>query len=216
MKKTVLNLLIVFCLMSSMPMNTQQDMEGGAVLLFGGLAVGGAVVVGLVGGAVSSVHLALIKRKWGSLDVGVPAVAFQVPYTKGNKELLEAAKNKNDVFIREKLRALNQDAFGPVNNKKIIKLLNTLEQNRQKLRRATEFSPRETKEILEVAKASKFLSKYVPVIDKWVTLRNLYGALDTIYNDKGKYKRYYGLSFVKPSEFIAIKEKFDKQLGILD
>ena len=47
-------------------------------------------------------------------------------------------------------------------------------------------------------------------------LSRLYGAIDAIYYGKGQYQRLFGLRKMTPVEFVAIKEKIDKQLGIAD
>ena len=239
MKKPFLNLLLMSCLMSSVQVKASNgDIEGFAGLVLGGAAaVAATMVVGVASGAAAI----QAKRKWGSLTVGVPAQAFKVLYTKANKELLEAAKDKNKTVIREMLRRLNKDTFDTTNYAQIKNILNEfgrLEENRKKasfryalLQRGrhkevfgvTVIQPetpkiRKAGRILAAATVAleEFEKKYPQFEDKWNSLRSLYGAVDAIYNKKGQYQRFIGLRKMTENEFIAIKEKLDKQLGISD
>ncbi len=227
MKKTFLNVLVVSCLMSSVPVKADRDTEGAVALVFGGTAVGAATLVGVATGA----SAILATRRWGSKAIGVPAVAFGVPFTPENKALLEAAKNKNNAFLRKKLIELDKNlgirAIHPI---LLLELeVSKLEKEISKLYHKAEVSPRpardsylnkmwvlQDRQRLLNLKIQKHKVKYRAQFKKWETLRRLYAAIDAIYYGKGQYQRLAGLRKMRDYEFIAIKEKLDKQLGISD
>ena len=230
MKKPVLNLLLLFCFISSIKAGEKEEMERLARRGAGVALVGAAVaLVGLGAG----VRLAEVRLKWGSLTIGVPAAAFDVPYTKENKELLEAAKDKNKAFIKEKLRALNKAIFGTTNYGQIRNILREFmrleDASRKAIREQGALTEGVSRKNLKAAKNARktFEKKYPPFKykwdnrrylhkNKWDSLKNLYGAVDAIYNRQGQYQRLMGLRRMQQAEFIALKEKLDKELGILD
>ncbi len=222
MKKIILNVLVVSCLMASVPVKASSgDIEGLAGLALGGLALGGVAMVGGAGAM-------LAKHRWGSLAIGVPAVAFEVPFTPENKAILEAAKNKNNAFLRKKLIELNKNlgirALHPMfllerEISKLWKKINKIDHysTGEPLERRLHMRLRlvRRRNILKL-KVKKLELKYQAQFQNWETLRRLYAAIDAIYYGKGQYQRFLGLLDLGDDEFIAIKEKLDKQLGISD
>ncbi len=207
MKKAVINLLLVLCFMSLV--KAEEEVGTRASLIVG--AVGSLIALKV------GVKLRNVKRKWGSLTVGVPAEAFNVPYTKENKKLLKAAKNKNKAFIKEKLRALNKAAFGTVDSNKIVNISHEIHAlHAQAMEVQFKSDPNPRKEEVKAA-VRAFAEKYPRgIIEKWLELRSLYAALNAIYNRRSQYSRLFDWHPLPEAEFLAIKEKFDKQLGILD
>ncbi len=211
MKKIFLNLLLVSCFISSINIKADKpDPEEERKALRGLVIVSGALI-GIAFGVPFVISLRNIKE-WESLALGVPAEAFSVPLTQENKVLLEAAKDKDKMVIREILRRLNQDTFGTTNHEQIKSILDKLP-----------FLNTSPRLISQPALASavndafqKFEKKYPQVLYKWDSLKRLYGAVDAVYNKKGQYQRFFGLRLMNSAEFIAIKEMLDKQLGILD
>ncbi len=234
MKKIILNVLVVSCLMSSVPaklfghegdwMIPSEAGPGLGMLA----AIGAAVTIGL---SVQTAKLPFIKRRWGSLAIGVPAVAFGVPFTPENKALLEAAKNKNNAFLRKKLIELNKNfgmrAIRPLvllelEKKKLTEEIQKLVDKRKsssgKLFRYWQDKVNvllNRRDILDL-KMSQHKFKYRAQFENWETLRRLYAAIDAIYYGKGQYQRFFGLRAMEDNEFLAIKHKLDKQLGISD
>ena len=223
MKKIILNVLVVSCLMSSVSVKaiSEDEAEAAIALGSGGLTLG---VVAMAGGTKAM----LAKHRWGSLAIGVPAVAFKVPFTPENKAILEAAKNKNNAFLRKKLIELNKNlgirALHPMfllerEISKLWKKINKIDHysTGEPLERRLHMRLRlvRRRNILKL-KVKKLELKYKAQFQNWETLGRLYAAIDAIYYGKGQYKRFFGLyrSFELKDDGIAIKEKLDKQLGI--
>ncbi len=219
MKKIILNVLVVSCLMSSVSVKaiSEDEAEAAIALGSGGLTLG---VVAMAGGTKAM----LAKHRWGSLAIGVPAVAFKVPFTPENKAILEAAKNKNNAFLRKKLIELNKNlgirAIHPMfllerEISKLWKKIDKIDDYSMGEPRDRRLQLVRRRNILKL-KVKKLELKYKAQFQNWETLGRLYAAIDAIYYGKGQYKRFFGLyrSFELKDDGIAIKEKLDKQLGI--
>ena len=204
MKRTVLNVLLLFCFVFSV--KAQEEKLG--------------LVKRVIG--------------WGQApSLALAAKAHGIPYTLENRKLLQAAKAKNMPVIREILRKLNRDLYGTTNLaavKKIqyrpIQLGNTKERSRSdakwdswaarddEAKRAWGTYRKAEAELKEIAK------KDPTFIEKNKKLLWLYAAVVSLYFKENRFDRFFPLFGFSKNDQLgwlwAAAESFNKKFNILD